>query len=116
MGQQRSSPIKTNQNNHFGSYHMDALIKSIFEAARAESPSLIIIDDIDSICRKRNSCETEDERRMKTEFLKQMDAILHENEDEDANVFVLATTNLPWELDIAALRRFEKRILVGLPD
>jgi len=51
---------------------------------------------------------------MKTEFLKQMDVILHDH--EDSKVFVLATTNLPWELDIAALRRFEKRMLVGLPD
>ncbi|PWA26579.1 hypothetical protein CCH79_00000716 [Gambusia affinis] len=55
--------------------------------------------------------EHEGSRRMKTELLIQMDGLA----TSDDLVFVLAASNLPWELDHGMLRRLEKRILVGLP-
>jgi len=67
---------------------------------------------MDSLGRKRTGKESETERRIKTEFLKQMDYIKQIKE----RVSVFATTNMPWELDIAALRRFERKILVSMPD
>ena len=56
--------------------------------------------------------ESESERRVKTEFLKQMDKIRSIPE----RVSVFATTNMPWEMDIAALRRFERKVLVPMPN
>lgn len=84
----------------------------LFELAREHSPSIILIDEMDSLGRKRTGNESETERRIKTEFLKQMDNIKCIEEQ----VSVFATTNMPWELDIAALRRFERKILVPMPD
>lgn len=84
----------------------------LFELARDYSPSVILIDEMDSLGRKRTGNESETERRIKTEFLKQMDLI--KNVKEQVSVF--GTTNMPWELDVAALRRFERKILVPMPD
>mmetsp|Transcript_27783 Transcript_27783/g.20165 ORF Transcript_27783/g.20165 Transcript_27783/m.20165 type:complete len:91 (+) Transcript_27783:1041-1313(+) len=84
----------------------------LFELAREHSPSIILIDEMDSLGRRRTGNESETERRIKTEFLRQMDNI--RKMDEQVSVF--ATTNMPWELDIAALRRFERRILVPMPN
>ena len=84
----------------------------LFELAIDEAPSIIIIDEMDSLGRTRTGNESETERRIKTEFLKQMDKI----RDKPQKVSVFATTNMPWELDIAALRRFERKILVPMPN
>jgi|Transcript_27 vacuolar protein-sorting-associated protein 4 len=80
--------------------------------AKEYSPSIIIFDEMDSLVRKRSVRENETERRIKTEFLKQMDCICANGSD----VMVIGTTNMPWEMDIAAMRRFERRILVPMPD
>lgn len=84
----------------------------LFELAIEHAPSIILIDEMDSLGRRRTGNESETERRIKTEFLRQMDYIKR----IEQNVSVFATTNMPWELDIAALRRFEKRILVPMPN
>lgn len=90
----------------------EKLLQMLFELAREHSPSILLIDEMDSLGRKRTGKESETERRIKTEFLRQMDNI--KNIPEKVSVF--ATTNMPWELDIAALRRFERKILVPMPD
>lgn len=84
----------------------------LFEIAVEEAPSVIVIDEMDSLGRTRTGSESETERRIKTEFLKQMDKI----KTISARVSVFATTNMPWEMDIAALRRFERKILVPMPN
>jgi len=90
----------------------EKLLITLFDMAREKSPSVIVIDEMDSIGRKRSCHESETERRIKTEFLKQLDGISGGND----GVYVLATTNMPWELDIACLRRFERLILLPIPD
>lgn len=80
--------------------------------ARAERPSIIFIDEIDSIAGERSSDENEVSRRVKTEFLIQMQGVGNDCQD----VLVLGATNLPWALDPAVRRRFEKRVYIPLPD
>ena len=67
-------------------------------------------DEMDAIMSQRGAADTEHEgsRRMKTELLIQMDGML--GSQHDGGVFLLAASNLPWDLDAAMLRRFEKRV------
>lgn len=86
----------------------EKLISLLFQMAIEQSPAIIVFDEMDSLVRKRSGRESETERRIKTAFLTQLDRLISETSD----LVVIGTTNMPWEMDIAALRRFERRILV----
>ncbi len=60
----------------------------------------------------RSDGENEASRRVKTEFLVQMQGVGH----DDTGVLVLGATNLPWALDPAIRRRFQRRIYISLPE
>lgn len=91
----------------------EKLVKNLFELARTHRPSIIFIDEVDSLCSARSDTESESARRVKTEFLVQMQGVSNDNND---NILVLGATNIPWSLDSAIRRRFEKRIYIPLPE
>lgn len=91
----------------------EKLVRSLFEMARESRPSIIFIDEVDSLCGARGeSGESDAARRIKTEFLAQMDGVGKSREQ----LLVLGATNTPWDLDTAIRRRFEKRIYIPLPE
>jgi len=92
----------------------ERLVRNLFEMAR-ESPgakAIIFIDEVDSLCGSRTEGESDSARRIKTEFLVQMDGV----GKTEGDVLVLGATNVPWELDAAIRRRFEKRVYIPLPE
>ncbi|CAF1109139.1 unnamed protein product [Rotaria sordida] len=86
-------------------------VRGLFELARDRQPCIVFIDEIDALCGQRNDTESESARRVKTEFLVQMQGVGTDN----SGVLVLAATNIPWALDTAIRRRFEKRVHIPLP-
>ena len=87
------------------------MIKILFKMARERKPSIIFIDEVDSLTGSRSDGENEASRRVKTEFLVQMQGV----GKDDEGILVLGATNIPWGLDPAIRRRFEKRIYIPLP-
>ncbi|XP_021942841.1 vacuolar protein sorting-associated protein 4A [Zootermopsis nevadensis] len=90
----------------------EKLVRNLFELARQHKPSIIFIDEVDSLCSSRSDNESESARRIKTEFLVQMQGVGNDND----GILVLGATNIPWVLDAAIRRRFEKRIYIPLPE
>lgn len=87
-------------------------VKALFEMARKEAPSIVFVDEIDSLCSARSDNDSESSRRVKTEFLVQMDGV----GKGGGGVLCLGATNIPWGLDSAVRRRFERRVYIPLPD
>lgn len=80
----------------------ERLVKQLFQMARESKPAIIFIDEVDSLCGTRGEGDSEASRRVKTEFLVQMNGV---GNDMDG-VLVLGATNIPWQLDAAIRRRY----------
>ncbi|KOC66304.1 Katanin p60 ATPase-containing subunit A-like 2 [Habropoda laboriosa] len=91
-------------------------IRVLFELAHKYSPTIIFIDEIDWIATKtcpESHVLSEPAKRFRSELLTSLDGLMS---PQNSNVVLLATTNAPWNIDEALLRRLEKRIYVELPD
>lgn len=92
----------------------EKLISSLFKVARIKAPSLIFMDEIDSVATKRGEGhEGGGERRVKTQLLSEIQGVKSRG---DKPLLVLGATNRPWDIDTAMLSRFEKKVYVPLPD
>jgi transitional endoplasmic reticulum ATPase len=88
-------------------------LREIFQQAQQQSPSIIFIDEIDSIAPKREAVTGEVERRVVAQLLTLMDGL-----EPRQNVVVIGATNRVDALDEALRRpgRFDREIVVGVPD
>ncbi|GFZ17421.1 AAA-type ATPase family protein [Actinidia rufa] len=87
---------------------------SVFSLASKISPSVIFVDEVDSMLgRRENPGEHEAMRKMKNEFMVNWDGLRTKDTER---VLVLAATNRPFDLDEAVIRRLPRRLLVNLPD
>ena len=88
-------------------------LRDVFEAAAKAAPSIIFIDEIDSIAPKRSNVSGEAEKRLVAQLLTLMDGL-----EPRANLVVIAATNRPEAIDEALRRpgRFDREIVVGVPD
>lgn len=91
----------------------EKMVRALFAVARVHQPAVIFIDEIDSLLSQRSDTEHESSRRIKTEFLIQLDGA---TTDSNERILVIGATNRPQELDEAARRRFVKRLYIPLPE
>nr|XP_004652990.2 fidgetin-like protein 1 [Jaculus jaculus]XP_044991393.1 fidgetin-like protein 1 [Jaculus jaculus]XP_044991394.1 fidgetin-like protein 1 [Jaculus jaculus] len=91
----------------------EKMVRALFAVARCQQPAVIFIDEIDSLLSQRADGEHESSRRIKTEFLVQLDGATTSSEDR---ILVIGATNRPQEIDEAARRRLVKRLYIPLPD
>ncbi|KFP83109.1 PREDICTED: fidgetin-like protein 1 [Acanthisitta chloris] len=91
----------------------EKMVRALFAVARCQQPAVIFIDEIDSLLSLRGEGEHESSRRIKTEFLVQLDGARASSEDR---ILVVGATNRPQEIDEAARRRLVKRLYIPLPE
>ncbi|XP_022882520.1 uncharacterized protein LOC111399421 isoform X2 [Olea europaea var. sylvestris] len=89
-------------------------VKAVFSLASKIAPSIVFVDEVDSMLGRRESPgEHEAMRKMKNEFMVNWDGLRTKDTER---VLVLAATNRPFDLDEAVIRRLPRRLMVNLPD
>ncbi len=91
----------------------EKIIAQLFKEATEKQPSIIFIDEIDSIVLSRSAEINEATRRVIGQMLTEIDGF---SANKKSKVIIIAATNRPWDLDDALLSRFQKKIYVPLPD
>ncbi|XP_035916194.1 fidgetin-like protein 1 isoform X1 [Anopheles stephensi] len=91
----------------------EKMVRALFAVAVVHQPAVVFIDEIDSLLCQRSETEHESSRRLKTEFLVQLDGAATA---EDERILIVGATNRPQELDEAARRRLVKKLYIPLPE
>ena len=88
-------------------------VRELFAQAKAKSPSIVFIDELDAIGGKRSSREASYIRQTLNQLLTELDGF-----DQNSGVIFIAATNFPESLDKALTRpgRFDRNVVVSLPD
>ncbi|KZV20253.1 fidgetin-like protein 1 [Dorcoceras hygrometricum] len=90
----------------------EKLVRALFGVASCRQPAVIFVDEVDSLLSQRKSeGEHESSRRLKTQFLIEMEGFDSGNEQ----ILLIGATNRPQELDETARRRLTKRLYIPLP-
>jgi len=87
-------------------------LQSLFAAAVRNSPCIVFFDEVDSIACKREGDGSIADQRLTNQLLIELDKIFL----AQSEVFVIAATNLPWQIDLAVMRRFPHTVYIALPD
>jgi SpoVK/Ycf46/Vps4 family AAA+-type ATPase len=91
------------------------ILSELYGTARDTSPSVVFLDEFESLAGQRDASDSGAERRILSTLLSELDGMDSKGRG-DIYVLTIAATNRPWELDSAVLSRFEKKILIPLPD
>ena len=93
--------------------HAAANVRDIFAKARAASPAILFIDELDLVAPARRGGGNDSlVQEIISQMLQEMDGVV----DQHRQVFILAATNLPENIDSSILSRFTERLVVPLPD
>ncbi len=91
------------------------ILGELYGTARDTSPSVVFLDEFESLAGQRDASDSGAERRILSTLLSELDGMESKGRS-DIYVLTIAATNRPWDLDPAVLSRFEKKILIPLPD
>ncbi|WOE42868.1 AAA family ATPase [Acinetobacter chinensis] len=102
-----TSDLKANYTGQSGSK-----VKALFERARSQAPCIVFIDEIDIVAGSRGGSSDGFVQEIVGQLLQEIDGVA----SKAGQVFLLAASNHPDNIDSALLSRFERKIEIGLPD
>lgn len=105
-------PLSNILSKYFG--ESSKLASALFRVARQKAPAVLYMDEFESLAAQRTGEESGAERRILSSILAELDGIM--TKGDDRYVLTIAATNVPWLLDKAILSRFQRKILIPLPD
>ena len=90
------------------------MISTLFATARGRAPSVVFVDELESLFPSRDASTSGPERRVLSTLLAELSGVA--TSGKSPTVFTIGATNAPWLMDSAALSRFGRRVYVPLPD